>query len=167
MAGRPFRLELAKEDMKFSAGHFTIFSATERERLHGHNFSVQVAVDALLQANDMGFDYGIYKKRIRELCDAWDEYFLLPMHSPHLRIEEQDDMVYAHFNGQRIPFLREDVLLLPVQNITVEALSQLFLERLRGDADEIQRLGIQALTVKVFSGPGQCGVAYWRASESR
>ena len=28
-------LEIGKEDMKFSAAHYTIFSATERERLHG------------------------------------------------------------------------------------------------------------------------------------
>ena len=40
---RTTTLELYKEEMKFSAGHFTIFSATERENLHGHNFSVYVA----------------------------------------------------------------------------------------------------------------------------
>lgn len=163
--GRRFRLELAKEDMKFSAGHFTIFSASERERLHGHNFSVQVSVDAIMQSNGMGFDYGIYKRRIRELCDAWDEYFILPTRSPYLNIEEAGEWLYAHFNGQKIPFLRSDVLLLPIENATVEEFSQLFLERLKGDSEEIERLGIQALTVKVFSGPGQCGVSFWARSE--
>ena len=33
-------LYIDKESHKFSAAHYTIFSATERERLHGHNYSV-------------------------------------------------------------------------------------------------------------------------------
>ena len=28
-------IEIDKENLKFSAAHFTIFSGTERERLHG------------------------------------------------------------------------------------------------------------------------------------
>jgi GTP cyclohydrolase I len=35
-------LEVGKEDMKFSAAHYTIFSATERERLHGQVVSVRL-----------------------------------------------------------------------------------------------------------------------------
>ena len=41
-------LELCQEEMKFSAGHFTILSATERERLHGHNFTVYVAITGVV-----------------------------------------------------------------------------------------------------------------------
>lgn len=147
--------------MKFSAGHFTIFSATERERLHGHNFAVQVIIEARMQGNGMGFDYGIYKRRIRALCEAWDEYFILPTRSPYLQLEEAGEHIYAHFNGERIPFLRKDVLLLPIENATVEEFSQLFLEQLMQDQAELQRLEIEGLQVKVFSGPGQCGSARW------
>src|SRR5262245_19667496 len=117
---RLITLELFKEDMKFSAGHFTIFSATERENLHGHNFRVHVAIDAEVLENGMCFDYGVYKQRIRDLCAAWDEVTLLPLHSPHLQIEEADGYIHAIFNGERIPFLRRDVLLLPIVNATVE-----------------------------------------------
>ena len=42
------RIELSKEYLNFSAGHFTIFSATERENLHGHNFQVRGAVTAAI-----------------------------------------------------------------------------------------------------------------------
>ncbi len=160
---RLFTLELSKEDMKFSAGHFTIFSATERERLHGHNFAVQVHITARMQGNGMGFDYGVYKKRIRELCDTWDEYFILPEKSPYLTLEEEGDYLYAHFNGERIPFLRSDVLVLPIENATVEAFSFLLLEKLTADSEELERFQIEGVTVKVFSGPGQCGVAHWVA----
>ncbi|EQD50251.1 hypothetical protein B1A_13514, partial [mine drainage metagenome] len=36
---RSVEVDLSKERMKFSAGHFTVFSASERENLHGHNFT--------------------------------------------------------------------------------------------------------------------------------
>lgn len=159
-------LELAKEDMKFSAGHFTIFSASERERLHGHNFRVQVSIEAEVLANGMCFDYGIYKKRIRALCQAWDEYMILPTRSPYLRVEEAGEHIYAHFNGEKIPFLRTDVLLLPIANATVEEFARLLLAKLLGDADEIAAFGIHAVTLKVYSGPGQSGASSWRRAEA-
>lgn len=155
-------LELFKENMKFSAGHFTIFSASERENLHGHNFTVHVSVEARLQGNGMCFDYGLYKRRIEQLCRAWNEYVLLPTRSPYLRIEEKENMILAHFHDECIPFLRRDVLLLPIENATVEEFSRLFLETLTQDTEECERWGLEAVTVKVFSGPGQCAASTWK-----
>jgi 6-pyruvoyl-tetrahydropterin synthase len=40
-----FHIELAKEDFKFSAAHFTLFGPDAAERLHGHNYRVTVAVE--------------------------------------------------------------------------------------------------------------------------
>jgi len=104
-------IRLAKQNMKFSAAHFTIFNATERERLHGHNFTVEVDIHARMLGNGMCFDYGIYKDRVVALCRELNEWTILPTRSKFLRIEEAGEHVHAHFNGQRIPFLRGDVLL--------------------------------------------------------
>jgi 6-pyruvoyltetrahydropterin/6-carboxytetrahydropterin synthase len=49
--GRLATLYIDKESHKFSAAHFTIFSATERERLHGHNYSVSAKIVAPLGDN--------------------------------------------------------------------------------------------------------------------
>lgn len=159
---RLFTLELSKEDMKFSAAHFTVFSATERERLHGHNFRVEVSITAWLQANGMGFDYGLYKRKLRELCQAWDEYVLLPGRSPYLRLEQEGDYLYAVFNQQRIPFLASDVLVLPIENATVEEFSWLLLQALTAEQDMLTAHQIEQIAVKVYSGPGQCGVSCWQ-----
>lgn len=121
-------IRLAKENMKFSAGHFTIFSASERERLHGHNFRVELDIEARMLGNGMCFDYGIYKARVVALCRELNEWTILPTRSPHLRVEEGGEHVYAHFNGERIPFLRGDVLLLPIENATLEEFSAYFLD---------------------------------------
>lgn len=149
-------IRLAKENMKFSAAHFTIFNARERERLHGHNFRVEVDIEARMLGNGMCFDYGIYKDRIVALCRELNEWTILPTRSKHLRIEEAGEQVFAHFDGQRIPFLRSDVLLLPIENATLEEFAQWFLLRLGEDRDALRAHGIAALEVRVYSGPGQC-----------
>ena len=148
-------IRLAKENMKFSAAHFTLFNATERERLHGHNFTVEVDIEARMLGNGMCFDYGLYKDRVVALCRELNEWVILPTRSPHLRIEEDGDHVYAHFDGQRIPFLRGDVLLLPIANATLEEFAWWFLQRLTEDRDALRAHAIDAIEVRVLSGPGQ------------
>ncbi len=39
-------IEITKEALHFAAAHFTLFSATERENLHGHNFYVALEIEA-------------------------------------------------------------------------------------------------------------------------
>ena len=159
-APRLTTIELYKEEMKFSAGHFTIFSASERENLHGHNFTVYVALDGVVGDNGMLADYGGYKRWVIDRCKAWNETFMLPGNSPHLRIEHTSNGVLAHFADEAIPFLKRDVTILPVQNVTLEELARVFGEGLTGDVERLAYDGIVGITVKCHSGPGQS--ASWR-----
>lgn len=157
-------IELFKEAMKFSAGHFTIFSATNRERLHGHNFSVYCALTGVVDDNGMIADYRRYKDTLYRLCRSWNEYFLLPARSPFLRVETKGDRVEAHYGDEVIPFLAKDVLVLPVRNVTLEELSRLMVERLVEDPELVGRDRIVRIVVKVSSGPGQYASHTWEAS---
>lgn len=158
-------IELQKESMKFSAGHTTIFSATEREPLHGHHYTVYLALTNWVSEEGMTFDYRFYKKKIRELCAHLNQTFLMPMYSPHLTRSEDKDYYYFTFNHKKIPFLKEDVTLLPVVNITVEELSRWFIVELIKDKEELERHKIQKIVVKVYSGPGQSASHEWQYSE--
>jgi len=62
------KIELYKEDMKFSAGHFTIFSANKRENFHGHNFRVYGCFELPILENGMAIDYGELKSVLRKEC---------------------------------------------------------------------------------------------------
>ena len=155
-------IEVAKEALNFSAAHFTIFSATDREDLHGHNFQVACEMTAELSEAGLMFDYSIVKRAIRALCDEIDEKVLLPEQSPHLAIEHEEDYVIALFNGERIPFLPRDVLTLPIANTTVEEFSKYFLEKIRA-LPAFEGFGVSRLRVKVASSPGQWGIAEWQA----
>lgn len=155
-------IELTKENLEFSAGHFTIFSPTERERLHGHNFRVAAKIHAQLAPDrGMAFDYGVYKQIIGKLCKQLDSYFLLPTESPYLRIEEDEHCYYAYFHEDKIPFLKKDVLLLPLKNISIEELARWFVEQMVADEESITKYRVVGLDVQVFSGPGQSACATW------
>jgi len=155
-------IELKKEHFKFSSGHFTIFSDTERENLHGHNFQVQVCFNAEVDENGIAVDYGILKRKIEELCQQLNEHFLLPANSPYLEIEISDEYIFAVFNKERIPFLKRDVLILPVANVTLEELSNWFLSQFLEDQSLIEGVRVREIKVMAFSGPGQSASAIWK-----
>ena len=159
-------IELSKENLEFAAGHFTIFSPTVRERLHGHNFRVAAKIDAkIAKDRGMAFDYAVYKNIIKELCDQLDSYFLLPSESPYLKIEEEGDYYWAYFHEDKIPFLKKDVLLLPLRNISVEELARWFVEQLALDQEAIETHQVVGIYVQVFSGPGQGACASWHSRD--
>ena len=153
-------IAIEKENLHFSAAHFTIFSAEDRERLHGHNFRIGATITAPVDDNGLCFNYQIAKERLKVLCDSMDEYTLMPTESPHLSIEEQEQHYLVEFNGEKMYFLKTDVLLIPVRNISVEELAHYILQLLRDDGF-VESLGVTFLEIKVSSGPGLWGSSNW------
>lgn len=156
-------VELHKDEFSFSAGHFTIFSATSREDLHGHNYNVAAAITTLLDESGLSFDYRVYKIKILKLCDILDRRFMLPEKSQFLKLEDTGDRWVAHFNNEKMPFLKRDVVTLPISNVTIEELSHWFLEKLTENKNELKDHHIQEIKVSVFNGPGQSGSSVWKA----
>ena len=154
-------VELQKEYMKFAAGHTTIFSATEREPLHGHQYQVYLALSTIVEENGMTFDYRYYKEEIRKLCNQLNQTFLMPSFSPFLAYSEDEEYYYFTFNKKKIPFLKEDVTLMPLTNITVEELSKWFIKQLISNEEALDKHKLQKIVVKVFSAPGQCASHTW------
>ncbi len=150
-----------KESHKFSIAHYTIFSATERERLHGHNYSVSARLVAPLGGNGFSADYNVYKNRIKTVCDELDEYMVLAQNSPHQSVIEDNGEYVVSFNNECFRFLSSDTLLLPITNVTVEELSYYLLDKLR---DDLIGDGLLEVDISVSSGPGQQASACWRAN---
>ena len=160
-AVRFVEIEIAKTYLTFAAAHFTIFSKTNRERLHGHSFRVRAKVVAPVDANGLIFDYGPLKVRLKQYCDALDEYLLLPEYSPFLTIQEVAGVAHIHFNKKQLSVPMDEVKILPIRNVTVEELSTYFLERLL-NSSELSETQIERLEVGVSSGIDQWGSAEWR-----
>ena len=154
-------IELHKEELKFSAGHFMIFSASKRESMHGHDYMLNVAFHTLIKNNGMSFDCRLYKQKLLKLCQALDYRFLLPSQSEHLRLEDASDEWIAHFGQETFSFLKKDAVVLPVCNITLEELSNWFLQQITQDHAELKEHAVQGITVKIFNGRGESGAMSW------
>lgn len=161
MQTRTTTIDIAKENLKFSGAHFTIFSATERERLHGHNFKVRATVKAAVDDNGMCFNYQEIKKRLRSVCETLDEYLLLAGNSPHLQISETDSDYLVSFAGASMQFLKSDTLVLPIRNTTVEEFSAYILDNLISADRFFLDNDVHSLAIGVSSGDGQWGFSSW------
>ena len=147
--------------MNFNAGHFTIFSDTDREDLHGHSFFVGGEFEGPIDDNGLAFDYKVIKKILATLCDSLDEKMLLPEQSPHLKLGKKDGYVTAAYADETLMFLPRDVMTLPVRNVTLEELAGYFCRQLC-DLPEVQALPIDVVSIEVFTQQGQCASSTWK-----
>lgn len=123
----------------------TVFPDGSKERLHGHNFNVTVALDLEAVGLEKLLDLGIVKKAVEAQCREWNEHLLLGTKNPKLELLRTDGEVEFRLCGKRYVVPAEDVVLLPVDNVVVENLSVEFARRV------VERLG-PALTPGVVTG---------------
>jgi 6-pyruvoyltetrahydropterin/6-carboxytetrahydropterin synthase len=151
-----FAIQLAKEDFKFSVAHFTVFDRTRAELLHGHNYRVRVELTGE-SLDEEGFlaDIERVKSCVRSACDQLDERTLVPGQSPHVVVEELGERVTVRFAERRYELPRADVLVLPLRNVTIEALAVHLWQELRAAlaGGPIER--VERLTVTVEETDGQ------------
>lgn len=150
-----YRIVLEKDRFKFSVAHFTIFSRTKAERLHGHNYYVRASFgfQALSRDIGMGPDMRGLKTAIDRLCERLDERVLIPQGSPYLTIQKSRLSVRVQMGPKAYEFPKEDVLLLPLTNISCEALAEYFWENLKKSLKSLKGLG--ELTVEIRETTGQ------------
>ena len=156
------KIDIDKESLHFACAHFTIFSSNQRENLHGHNYFVRATASGPIDENGLCFDYNKLKNEIKLLCNQLDETTLLASESPHLRFETDDDYVTVVFGDERLQFLKRDVLLLPIRNITVEELARWFLDQLTSSGTFLT-LSMTELVLSISSGPSQSASVSWVA----
>lgn len=158
---RSVEVDLSKERMKFSAGHFTVFSRSARENLHGHNFTVGAVFTTTVPDEGLACDYAVLKKHVQAICDRLDEKVLIAAKCPHIEIVHEDGQVRIRFAGEEMTLLARDVEELPISNVTIEELSMLFLGELMESLPRELRPLIQSVSVRISSGAGQGATSKW------
>jgi len=151
-------LHITKEAHKFSAAHYTIFSATERERLHGHNYFVSVRLVAHMGDNGFSADYNVYKRRIKMLCDRYDEYMLVAGQSLYQTVDQVGDEYHVSFHDKVLKFPVDETWVLPITNVTVEELAHFMLHELLNIEHDPDLVEVE---LTVSSGSGQASSATW------
>jgi len=153
------RIAIAREQYKFSCAHMTVFADASKERLHGHNYTV--AVELEIERIDLAsiVPFAPLKVALAELCAAWKEHVLLAAKNPFFEIVRDEAELEFRLCGARYVMPREDALLLPIDNISVEALAAHVAALLR---ERLATPGAVSLAVTVEESPGQgarCEVA--------
>jgi 6-pyruvoyltetrahydropterin/6-carboxytetrahydropterin synthase len=131
--------------MVFCSAH--LIAGHERcECLHGHNWRVSVSLEGEVDERGMVMDFLELKRMVEEECSRLDHRLLLPQRSEHMRISRQGERVEVEAAGKRYSFPAQDVLLLPLKEITAEEVAALIAERLRRrlPAGRLRRLEVRA-----------------------
>lgn len=155
-----FAIRVYKQYFNFGSAHFLIFGDGSRERLHGHNYQVQVRLEGKLVAGDIVVDFIPFKPLVKRLCNALDHRTLLPRDNPHLRVTESGGSVEAvHDDGSRFVFPAEDVLVLPLPNTSTEMLARYLAHGIMAEIPlQVPDAEVHALEVQVEESGGQSGI---------
>ena len=124
-----YEVLVTKDFLVFSAAHFITFAGDQCERLHGHNYRVEVAATGPLDENAYVVDFLALRDAARELTDRLDHRMLLPTQSERIRVSESGGQVTARFEDRTWSFPAEECVLLPVSNTTAELLARWLGER--------------------------------------
>ena len=157
------RIVVGKDRHRFSCAHMTVFPDGTKERLHGHNFQVTAALDL----HDVSFarflDFARVKSALDRLCEAWDERLLIAERSPFLEIVRRDaEEIELRLCGRRYVLPADEVALLPVENVVVEALAEELAMRLVAELGGALKPEVVAgIDVSVSESPGQGASFYW------
>lgn len=157
------QIVIAREQYKFSCAHMTVFPDGTKERLHGHNYTIAIALEVDSVALDAMIPFSSVKKALAELCAAWKERVLVAQCNPHLQIIRDDSELEFRLCGERYVLPRNDALLLPIDNISVEALAAHVVALL---APQVSGPHVQRIEVTVEESPGQGAKASIAVSQS-
>jgi 6-pyruvoyltetrahydropterin/6-carboxytetrahydropterin synthase len=125
-----YTLELSKEYFHFCAAHFIVFDEKKREELHGHNYYASCILKGSQLKDGKLIDVALVKPIMREICDALDHRVILPKNNRYLKLEETEFNVRALYGRDEFSFPKEDVLILALENSTMEHLCRYILAEL-------------------------------------
>lgn len=153
------KVKVVGGNLKFSAAHFITFGG-KCERLHGHNYGVQVEIEGDLGEDNLVFDFTVLKRLTREICQTLNHRFLLPMHNPHLALIAAEDSWEIRFHERRYVFPRTDVIELPIDNSSAERIAEYICNQLCTMLTMYDTSRLYLITVGVEEAPTQ--MAYYQ-----
>ena len=139
----------------------TVFPDGTKESLHGHNFQVELTLTLL--SREM-VPFSVYKDALKNIVKNWDERVLIAERCPQFT-RENASMGSLQFSlcGKKYLLPEDEVVLLPVDNISSERLAEqllfLFVEEL-GPSHLSQ---LREIALRLDESPGQGVTCIWRA----
>jgi len=158
-----FSIEQNELQYQISVAHFVV-GKEYSEAIHGHNMGVRVSVIGGLDPKTrMVVDFLKLTPIVERILDQWDHRTLIPSKSPEFSpIQRRGQIEWTH-RGKSYSIPAKDIVLLPVENATVEELARLLTDEIANgllQLDEVKRAGnIEEITVTVSEYPWQSASA--------
>ena len=124
MSAESYRVRLNKDYLVFSSAHFITFAGSICERLHGHNYGLEIEIEGPLDENAYVVDFIALRDAAKEIVDLLDHHVLLPTKHQQIKVVVADNEVVATFEERRWVFPKEDCVLLDMPNTTAEMLAR-------------------------------------------
>lgn len=167
-----FEVNVSKDTFKFNAAHFVAYHGF-RERLHGHNYKLSIRLLGSRTLGQDGYvlDFGDLKAVAKKVCKQLNEYFLCPMHSDVISIQEDErgeNIKLLCQDGAEFSFPKKDCAMLPIVHSTVEEIAiYCWGQILIGlDAKYLVRRGIHTMEVTCAEAIGQEAVFRMRIPDT-
>lgn len=153
-----WHVRLNKDYLVFSSAHFITFAGNICERLHGHNYGLEIEIEGPLDENAYVIDFIALRDAAKKIVDALDHHVLLPTQHEQIKVVRNGKEITATFEDRRWVFPAEDCVLLDVPNTTAEELARhigwQLIEHLRLGDD----VAFDRISVGVDENRGQWGV---------
>ena len=151
-----YSVRIARDQFKFSCAHMTVFGESRKVRLHGHNFTLALEVELRSIDFESLLDFGLLKAEMGKLCKEWKERTLLAGENPHFNVVSESGLELEFtLCGQRYVLPKEDALVLPIDNVTVEGLASFAAKELRSRLSKILEPVALSMQVIIEESPGQ------------
>ena len=156
-ASTTYHVRLNKDYLVFSSAHFITFAGNICERLHGHNYGLEIEVEGPLDENAYVVDFIALRDACQAIVSELDHKVLLPDRHQTIKVEPISDgaEVKASFEQKRWIFPVEDCQILPIENTTAELIASWVGTRLISDLKLQDVSQLQKLRVSVEENFGQ------------
>ena len=150
------RVTVERNRLRFAAAHMATFGG-DCEPLHGHNYDIMIELEGPLTEDSWVWDFGATKRLGKAIADELDHKFLLQAESKHISSRREGSSWVVSYRDRTYQFPASDVFPLPIENTTVECLSEWFAGRLLDGLRAAGATHLTRLTVGIEEMPGQAG----------
>jgi 6-pyruvoyltetrahydropterin/6-carboxytetrahydropterin synthase len=150
------RITVERNRLRFAAAHMATFGG-DCEPLHGHNYDITIELEGPLTEDAWVWDFGATKRLGKAIADELDHKFLLQVNSPHIASRREGESWVVSYRERTYQFPASDVMPLPIENTTVECISEWFAGRLLEGLRAAGTTHLKRLSVGIEEMPGQTG----------
>ena len=117
-----YSVHVKDQRMHFSASHFLRFCG-DCEKLHGHNYTVDVIITGPLNEDGMVVDFNEVKEMAVNICKTLDHKVMLPGKSKTISVKDEEGFIEVHVGEKRYVFPAEDCIVIETEATTAELLA--------------------------------------------